>query len=268
MSNLTWVYPKDIDDLVACLKKDTRPHGGGTGFLRNVPREGSIADLSALGIDYVRVSGGVARIGGTATYAATAAALEAEFPGNIVSRALADAASPALRNIITVGGSLALFPPWGRIVGPLVALDAKLRLVGAAEGTYSVPEYLGSANLGKQTAIVEVEVDLSRPWESYWYRFSPVRFNYPLFSVVVLRELDGPAIADSRVVLTGNRGRYKRLTDVEDSVRGEPAAQTTVTTDGLGTGFPDRQGFSGDYLTHLAAVAVTRGLRGAGRSAE
>jgi CO/xanthine dehydrogenase FAD-binding subunit len=265
MSNVTWEFPNTVDELVECLKKDTRLVGGGTGLMRNVPSEGSFTDLSALGIDYVRIDRGIAHIGGAASFAETAAVLGSEYPGNIISVSLNDAACPSLRNMITIGGSVALFPPWGRVVGPLVALDAKLQLVGATDGTFTVSEYVGSPDLAKQTAIVEVEVDLTREWSPYWYRFSPVRFNYPLFTVVVLVEYDGDLVADCRLVLTGVRGRYRRLSEVEDRVRGKPRTKVGVTGDDLETMFPDRQGFSGEYLAHLAAVQVTRGLRDAER---
>jgi CO/xanthine dehydrogenase FAD-binding subunit len=259
---VSWEYPETIDELVECLKKDTKPVGGGTGLLRNVPKSGVLADLSRLGLGYVRSDGGIATIGGTASFALTASVLEDAFPGNIISAALDDAASPALRNTITMGGSIALFPPWGRVVGPLVALDATLRLVGESEGEYAVAEYFARKELWKRTAIVEIKADMSGNWESHWYRFSPVRFNYPLFTVVVLVEPDREVIADSRVVVTGNRGRFKRLTEVEDAARGSRRSEVEVLANGLGTAFPDRQGFTGDYLAHLAAVEITRALRG------
>jgi CO/xanthine dehydrogenase FAD-binding subunit len=267
MSTVSWVYPKSVDELVACLKNDTRPVGGGTGILRNVPRNGSFADLSGVGIGNVRVQDGIARIGGAATYTDALTAISAAEPDNIVVKALRDAASPALRNIISVGGSLSLFPPWSRIVGPLVALEAKLSIVGATDGSFAVSEYINNQDLKEQTAIVEVEVEIGRRWESHWYRFSPVRFNYPLFTIVVLTESDGESISDCRIVMTGNRGRFARLDALENAMRGTLHEAAHVTPADLGTQIPGRQGFTGEYLTHLAAVEITRGLRGTGRSA-
>ena len=267
MSNVTWVYPKSVDELTECLKNDTRPVGGGTGFLRNVPRSGSLADLSGVGISYVRVADGSARIGGVATFSDTVTALSAAVPDNILVKALSTAASPALRNTITIGGSVALFPPWSRLVGPLVALDSKVTLIGSTEGTFAVSEYVNSQELKEQTAILEVEVDVGRRWESHWYRFAPARFNYPLFTAVVLTETDGTSISDCRIVITGTRGRFKRLDQLEAAVRGTSRAAISVTPADLGAEIPGRQGFGGEYLTHLAAVEVTRGLRGATGSA-
>jgi CO/xanthine dehydrogenase FAD-binding subunit len=267
MSTVSWVYPESVDELVTCLKKDTRPVGGATGIMRNVPRNGSFADLSGVGISTVRVENGVAEMGGAATYTNAVAAISAEEPDNIVVKALHDAASPALRNIISIGGSLALFPPWSRLVGPLVALDATVTIVGATEGTFAVSDYVNNQDLKEQTAIVKAEVAISRRWESHWYRFSPVRFNYPLFTVVVLTESDGKSISDCRIVVTGNRGRFARLEALENTMRGSAREAAAVTTADLGTEIPGRQGFSSDYLTHLAAVEITRGLRGSKRSA-
>ena len=234
--------------------------------MRNRPRDGTLADLSGLGIDDVHVTDGTARIGGAATFTNAAKALAAAHPDHILAKALYDACSPALRNRITIGGSLALFPPWSSVVGPLVALEAELTLVGATNGTFPVSEYVGNRELGEKTAITEIRVDVSREWESHWYRFGPTHFNYPLFTVVVLTELNGTSISDCRIVLTGNRGRFKRLVQLEDEVRGAEQPDITVTPATLGTAFPDRQGFGGEYLAHLASVEVTRGLRGAQRS--
>jgi len=267
MSTVSWVYPNSVEELAECLQNDTRPVGGGTGFLRNVPRSGSLADLSGVGIGYVRVGDGIARFGGTATYADAVSTLSAAVPDHIVAKALRDAASPALRNSITIGGSLALFPPWSRLVGPLVALDANLTLIGSTAGTFAVSEYVDNQKLKEQTAIVEVEVDVSRRWESHWYRFAPTRFNYPLFTVVVLKETDGTSISDCRIVITGTRGRFKRLEELEAAMRGSSQSSVTVTPEDLGIEILGRQGFGGEYLTHLAAVEVARGLRGAKRSA-
>ncbi len=234
--------------------------------MRNRPRVGTLADLSGVGIHNVQVTDGAARIGGAATFTNAENSLAVAHPDHILVKALHDACSPALRNRITFGGSLALFPPWSSVVGPLVALDAELTLVGATNGTFPVSDYVGNRELGEKTAITEVCVDVSREWESHWYRFGSTHFNYPLFTVVVLTEVNGRSISDCRIVLTGNRGRFKRLVQIEDEIRGTNRPDITVTPATLGTAFPDRQGFGGQYLAHLASVEVTRGLRGTQRS--
>lgn len=260
MNTLTWVYPQSIDELRECLLNNTPPHGGGTGFMRNPPRSGALADLSGVRMDAATVDGSFARFGGATTFNRAAEVLAVEHRDHVLVRALNDAASPALRNRITVGGSIALFPPWSSIVGPLVALEAKVELVGAHEGWVPVAEYLDNRQLGEHTAIVTVEVDVGSAWTSHWYRFARTHFNYPLFTVTVLTRGDGPRLSAARIVITGNRGRYRRLVDLEARVAGN-APPHVLTADDLGTDIPGRQGFTGEYLTHLATVEVARGLR-------
>jgi len=262
MNNVTWVFPTSPEELAAAVRDGARPHGGGTGLMRNIPRSGALADVARAGIGAVEVSGTTAHIGGAATYASAATVLGSKWPGNIITLALGEAASPALRNRITIGGSVALFPPWGRIVGPLVALDATLELDGAVTGAFPVADYVARHELSERSVIVAATVEMGAAWEAHWYRFSPVTFNYPLFSVVTLVRADGDTIADARIVVTGNRGRYARLEALEEMVRGKARAAAAVADRELGTDFPDRQGFSGDYLGHLAGVAISRALQG------
>lgn len=266
MSEVTWVYPASVDELVACLADGARPVGGATGIMRNVPRTGVLADLSGVGIGGVEVSGTTVLIGGKATYAEIVRTLSQEAPDHVLVRALRDAASPALRNIITAGGSVALFPPWSRIVGPLAALDARVRLVGNPQGVYPVTDYAVSTELKERSAVAEITVDAGGRWESHWYRFAPARFNYPLFTVTALVQSDGDAITECRIVITGTRGRFQRLGSLEESLRGAIRADVTVTAEDLGVEVLARQGFSADYLTHLAAVELARAIRGARRS--
>ncbi len=258
MSTLQWLYPNSLDELRECLQNDTLLHGGGTGLMRNPPRKGSVADLSRVGIGGVeRVADGM-RLGGAARFADVIQALNRS--DHLLAKALSDAASPALRNRITLGGSIALFPPWSSVVGPLIALEARLQLVGQHEAWVSISDYLDNRELGKGTAIAAVEVDTATAWTSYWFRFSRTHFNYPLFTVTVLTQVEGRSLSTARIVLTGNRGRYKRLTELEREVVGGSPPEH-IDANQLATDVPDRQGFTGAYLTHVAAVEVTRGLR-------
>lgn len=267
MDTIEWIYPKSVDELISGLKHGATPVGGGTGILRNVPKRGTFADLSGVGLNGAEVTAGKAKLGAMVTYAGAVDAVGAENPENIVAKALATVAAPALRNIITLGGSLALFPPWSRLVGPLVALDATVTTVGSRAGTYPVAEYVNSVELKEKSAITHVEFLVDGEWESHWFPFAPVRFNYPLLTVAVLVKTDGSSINDCRVVVTGNRGRFARLEAVETAVRGRDRPGVSVGAPDLGTDIVGRQGFTGEYLGHLTATYVTRGLRGSQRSA-
>ena len=267
MDKMTWVYPKSAGELESCLADGARPVGGATGLLRNAPKTGTFADLSGAGLGEVTIKDGAATLGAMVTYAGTVQAISPVNGENIVAKALSTVAAPALRNVITLGGSLGLFPPWSRLVGPLVALDATLNTIGQRAGTYPVAEYVNSVELKEKSAVADVSFDVGEKWETSWFPFAPVRFNYPLLTVAVLVKSSGDTIDDCRIVITGNRGRFARLDAVEESVRGASRSDVSVEASDLGTDIVGRQGFSGDYLTHLTATYVTRGLRGSQRSA-
>ena len=264
--SVRWEYPVSVDELRDCVLRDVRLHGGGTGIMRNPPADGVLADLSRAGIDEMSTDARTLRIGGAATYTRVLDALGGAYEGHALYPALSSAAAPALRNRITVGGSVALFPPWSSLIGPLVALDAEVELVGAHEGRVPIDDYLARRDLGTRTAVAAVYVPLDPGWRCHWYRFARAAFNYSLFTVTVLARVDHGRRVEARIVLTGTRGRYHRCRELEERLAAARADDTLfpIRPEDLGTTIPDRQGFSGDYLTHRAAVEVARGLAAVG----
>lgn len=263
MGVLRWVYPASRDELRQCLHDGARLHGGGTGILRGRPSAGTLADLSRAGLDDITVTESTIRFGGAVTFTRALDAARDLDLRHPVCRALSTAASPGLRNRITMGGSLALFPPWSSLVGPLLALEARVELIGAHEGGVSVGNYLENAGMRRKTAIAAVEVDGTTGWECHWSAFRRTRFTYPLLTVTVLTRRNGDSLAAARIVVTGCRGRYRRCRELEERVtaRGVPDSLTAAD---LGTDFRERQGFSGEYLAHRATVEISRGLNAAG----
>jgi carbon-monoxide dehydrogenase medium subunit len=259
MSTVRWIYPESLLELRRALQDGTRLHGGGTGLMRSRPDSGTIADLSRLKIDACTTEDGVTSLGATASVAAAARHVATVDARHILAKALGRMAAPALRNRITIGGSVAFFPPWSSVVGPLVALESTVTLVGAHEQTVPITNYLDTRELRSGTAVTRVAFRVEPGVRSYWFSFARTRFNYPLFTVTVLGRSDDGRVVEPRIVLTGNRERYRRLSGLEARCSGsEPPGE--LAPDALGTVVPDRQGFSGEYLTHVAAVEIRRGL--------
>ncbi|MFW5742353.1 MAG: FAD binding domain-containing protein [Spirochaetota bacterium] len=259
MSTITWVQPESLDELRAALRDGARLHGGGTGLMRNPPARGSIADLSLLGIDGARANGTSIQAGGAASIATVVRETGRVEPGHIVVQALSRMAAPALRNRITLGGSVALFPPWSSVVGPLLAAGTRLTLVGAHEATVGLEEYLERRQLRRGTAIVDIEIALTPGLRSSWFAFTRTRFTYPLFAVAVAGRCERAALTELRVVVTGSTGRYTRLWELEERLVGS-AIPPELSADDPAVRIPTRQGYSGDYLTRLATIQIRRGI--------
>jgi len=251
MGLLTWLQPTTVEELSQLLKtRSLRLHGGGTAILRNPPEDSTLIDLSRLEWDSVEVTKDTITIGATATYERVRDALCSQVPDHLLCKALQTAAAPSLRNRITAGGSVAFSPHWSSFTGPLIALDAEVEIVGAAAGKFPVTEYLSNSALRRESAIRSLVIPRNQGERSLYYRFAPVSFSYSIFSLSVLTANARPG----RAVIWGTRNRYTTLTGKEITDR---AAFQTVE-------FPARDGFSPDYLKHLASVELGRAFSAIG----
>jgi CO/xanthine dehydrogenase FAD-binding subunit len=289
MRDIEWFFPERLDDVPPLLaKRGIIPHGGGTGILRmktlrggpegarDAPDAGGVRgliDLSRLPLRRFERSGGRVEIGSTLTFAEVAGRLES---GHILARALGGCASTPLRNRITIGGSVALFPVWSDLMGPLIALEADVDLIGAARGTFPVTRYVAEPALRKGTLVTGVSFP-DRVWSSNYYRDTRTRFDYAAFTVTVLLKKNAGKVLDARVVVIGCKGKFSRLLELEERLKGKPlgaardeAAGASGAGDGASGGgtlpiptlpFGGRKFMSPEYLAHCARVELERGLK-------
>ena len=260
MRDITWYYPETLDETRELLAHEgTIPHGGGTGILRMSMRSiRGLIDLSGLGFDYYKKNGKYVHIGAACTFGSVA---EYASRDSILHKALSRSASTPLRNRITVGGSVSLFPMWSDVMGPLIALDAEVSLIGKYEGRFSVEEYAKKSELRKGTLITDIVLQ-DEGWESFYHRETRTGFDYPAFTVTVLLKKKGTVIRDMRIVLVGCRGKFRRFTDIERYVRGMDfsSVDTAALSREINVEFNGKKFMSGEYLKHIAVVQIERGI--------
>ncbi|GEM_PF-555286 len=299
---LSWRYPQKLSEVPELLSEGYIPHGGGTTLVKTplvkskVKRGRGFFDLSRLKeLKAFSLSGGTCTIGAGLTYAEVVTNISTFDINHILVKALSRAASNALRNRITIGGSIATFPVWSDLAGPLIALNSRLKLLDSSgkESTCGIEEYFKDRSIGRNKLILYAEVPASAS-VSYYYREVRTRFDYPLFTVSILPSgtggmakaaggaeatgiakaagsvgataaTSGPVGSESTgdsagsyiVVVTGTRGKYRKL-QVASSASNLP--KQPDETEKTGLQFPDRQGMSGEYLEHVARVQIRRGL--------
>ncbi|MBN1836269.1 MAG: FAD binding domain-containing protein [Spirochaetales bacterium] len=258
-AEVQWFFPRELSEVPSLLAQEgVVPHGGGTGLLLGgMSQVRGLVDLSRLGLGDIRKDGASACIGAAASYAAAAAAAAAWEPRHVLARSLSAAANTPLRNRITVGGSIALFPYWSDLVGPLLALEAEVHLVGSHEGWLPLPEYLARREPRRGSLITEVRWE-EQGWVGEYRRWTRTRTDRPAFSLVAVGRRSRKRSSELRVVLVGCSGRHRRLTEVEEAVAAgeEPAAAAARAQIEI----PARMGFSGTYLSHCARVELERAL--------
>jgi len=281
MKEIEWYFPQRLDELPALLmKRGVIPHGGGTGILMTRMRStAGLIDLGSLPLHFFRRKNGRVEIGATLTFAELAKQFT---PDHIVSRALRRSASTPLRNRITVGGSIAFFPSWSDLMGPLIALDTEVTLIGGEHDSHNgdqksnpvrvrkgrwggvpsltVPlvQYLRESNMRKQTLITSISFT-EEQWDSYYYRHTYTHFDYPAFTLTVLLNKGAGRIHDLRCVVVGCRGKYERLTQVEEALRGSQLKDVS-SLELPRLLFTGKKRTSPEYLAHCARVELGRGI--------
>jgi len=258
MRDIVWYYPESLEETSKLLSREgTIPHGGGTGILRmSMRRVRGLIELSGLGLDYYRDRGKEIHIGAACTFSEV---LRHASHESILYKALSRSASTPLRNRITVGGSVSLFPMWSDIAGPLIALGAEVSLVGSREGRFSVEDYFNLSELRKKTLITEVILQ-KEDWESCYYRETRSSFDYPAFTISVLLRRRKEVIDDMRIVLVGCRGKFRRFVDIEQQVMGLKVSAVDVhgLVRGIHIDFNSKKFMSSEYLKHITGVQIGR----------
>ncbi len=260
MRDIQWYFPRSFDEVCKLLAiPGTIPHGGGTSILRgSVNKLKGLIDLSHLPLNYVRKKQRSLEIGSAQTFAEVCENIK---PDHILAKSIGFAASTPLRNRITMGGSIALFPAWSDLMGPLLALDAEVSLIGSESGIYPVLRYVTESKLRKGSLITAVRLRNDR-WSSFYYRQTRTHFDYPAFTITILMKRFKNRIEEVRAVIVGCAGKFKRLSRIEEALKDERLDEVRVRELGndINVQFAPKHGLSADYLQQIVGVQFERGL--------
>ncbi|NOZ14174.1 MAG: hypothetical protein GXO69_11125 [Acidobacteria bacterium] len=261
MEQLNWYYPENLNEAARLVKDgDKAPHSGGTALIRRGFRGiRSIVDLSRLPMNGIEVQGEKIEIGAMCSYSEIIHETGAVFPGHVLVQSLKNSASTPLRNRITAGGSVAAFPAWSDLIGPLLLLNAKVELMGRENGIFSLPEYLLRRELRAGSLITRILMK-NYPHIGLHYRETRTQVDYPAFTVTVIAAPAGRngVFQNLRIAVVGNRERFRRLTELETALNGKLFSHLdNLNIDNyFPVEFPDRKHGSGEYLKHAAEVAL------------
>jgi CO/xanthine dehydrogenase FAD-binding subunit len=257
---MNWYFPESIDEVRGLLDRG-QVHGGGTQILKmNRGRIKGLIDLGRLDLKYTRNVGGIIRLGAAQTYNGIVQYMRDIDPDHILVKALQKSSSESLRNRITLGGSVVGFPVWSDIMGPLLALDAAVTLVGKNEGDHPVREFIENRKLREQSFITELSFPLES-WISSYYRETRTQFDHALFTVTILLRKTENRVDDCRIIVIGTKKRFTCL-DLAEALRNKPVdgLEPGEIVRSLGINFPSRRSLPSEYIVHLARVQIERGL--------
>lgn len=218
----------------------------------------------------IREEEGAIVIGATTTHAhmGRSAVIERKLP--ILAETAHVIGDPLVRNMGTVGGSLAHADPGADFPATMLVLGAELRAVGP-RGQRTIPaddfflDILMTA-LAPNEVLTEIRIPIPRPGSGGAYaKFRHPASGYALLGVAALMTRDGGgAIQHARVALTGVGTRAARARAAEQALMGKNADEAVIAeaaaraADGLEPR-ADAQG-SADYKKHLAVVFARRAI--------
>ena len=205
-NNIDWYYPTKIKEAARLIQKNgIILHGGGTKILEPQPRSSikGLVDISALGLDYITVTADTVHIGSGVTFADLVTWSRDKNKLAMLSSSLSHAASTPLRNRITIGGSIKDFPMWSNLYAPLLALDAKVEIIGERSGIFPLEEYATSELIRSKHIVREIRVTEKKNIRSGMKIFHVVRFEYPIFTIAAACSMNKSIVRDVRIFVTG-----------------------------------------------------------------
>lgn len=185
-----------------------------------------LVDLQSVGLDSVHWQKSQVTVGAMTTMQELADEAQARNVPALFE-VLAKVASRRVRNVATVGGSVSWADATSDLPGILCALDARLRLTSASEGTRDVPmrdfvvDYYTTVTRPDEV-LTQLDIPLPSKDTSFAYtRFTPrSQADRAALGVTVLVRPDGVRIADLTVVVTAAGPRPFMLPAIDSSVRG------------------------------------------------
>ena len=222
------------------------------------------------GLSGIREDGGTIVIGATTTHRAlqTSELVRRKLP--LLAEAAARIGDPLVRNMGTIGGSIAHADPAADLPAVLLALGAEMRAAGSGgQRAIKVEDFFVSlltTALTPDEVLTEVRIpQLSARTGGAYEKHPHPASGYAIVGVAALLTLDtGGVIVRARVAVTGLGPTASRATGVENALTGQ--AEREDLLDGAARRVTEGLELRGDlqgppeYKAHLAALRTREAL--------
>jgi carbon-monoxide dehydrogenase medium subunit len=226
----------------------------------------TVVDLGRVpGLNHIVEEGGVVRIGAMATHheIETSPVIRVRCP--LLAETASHIGDVQVRNMGTLGGSIAHADPAADYPAALLALEVKVRLVSAhSDRTVPIADFFQDAFT---TAIEpgEIVLEIEAPVDdaSIGYRYEKVAHPASGFAVVGVAariRKRGGKIDMARIGVTGMSSHAFRATEAEKRLEGGASAADAVAAVGEGQDANSDLYASAEYRVHLARVHAARAI--------
>ena len=267
-----------LDDalaLLACYPEDGKLIAGGHSLLPvmklRFAQPAHLIDIRRVPeLSGIREADGALHIGATTTHATVASSDVIRTRAPMLAEAAGKIGDAQVRNMGTIGGSLAHADPAADLPAVVLALGAELKVVGR-NGPRTIPVdqfFTGmfTSALAADELLVEVRVPLPAARTGGAYeKYADPASGYAVVGVAAVVTVgDGGVVQSARVALTGLASHATRLTGVEESLVGKAATPESIEAAARRAveGWEMRESGGGGeaYKANLAAVYARRAL--------
>jgi carbon-monoxide dehydrogenase medium subunit len=277
-----YTAPKSLDEALGLLAQGAKPLAGGMSLIPmmklRLAAPDRLVDLRRLkDLNYIREESGAIHIGATTTHhdIESSALLRGKCP--LLAEAAGHIGDVQVRNMGTIGGSVAHADPSADYPAALQALEAKFVLRGTksertlAAADFFVDTFTTALEPGEIVREVVVPVDDSGVGVSYQKLVQPAS-GFAIVGIAVRVRKSGGKISMARIGVTGLASSSYRATAAEKALEGKSGSaaeiQEAAALVAQGVDANADLHASADYRRHLATVYAARAITAAlGRTA-
>jgi carbon-monoxide dehydrogenase medium subunit len=269
-----YVAPASLDEALTALRdggEDAKVLAGGHSLLPlmklRLAAPELLIDLRRVGLDSVSSDNGTARFGAMVTHHRVATG-----GFGLASAAAATIADQQVRNMGTIGGTLAHGDPASDMPAVLLATEGSVVVRGSGgereiAGADLFQDYLTTA-IGEDEILTEVRLPLMEGYGYGYQKFNRRQEDWAMVAVCALVKKAGDgSCEDVRIGLTHMGSTPLRATAAEAALRGQGLTADSIAAAAEqaaeGTEPPADLNASADYKRHLARVLTRRALEAA-----
>jgi len=227
---------------------------------------GEVVDIARVpGLSGIEESGGIVRIGATTTHHAVESSpiILAKCP--LLAECASHIGDVQVRNVGTMGGSVAHADPAADYPAALLALEAKFRLVSAtSERVVDAADFFVDAfttALEPGELVVEIQVPVEEASEGHRYeKVAHPASGFAVVGVAARIKKSGGRVTMARIGVTGMGPRAFRAREAERLLESGADLAAAIATVGKGEDVNSDLYAAGEYRRHLAQVYAGRAV--------
>ncbi len=272
-TSLGYTKADSVADALSALDEDAKLLAGGHSLLpalklrlNEVDKLIDISQIEAL--QQISLDGGTLSIGAACTHAAIAESALVREQASIFAKVAEQIGDVQVRNVGTIGGSIAHADPAADWPAALLAGGASVH-VQSSQGSRAIAAedfFLGlyMTALGEDEIITHISVPSMASWSSSYQKFAQPASRFAIAGCAVAVRLDGGQVAQASVAFAGVAAKPYRDTSAAGALVGKALTsdhiQAAVNARDTSVQAMSDHFASQGYRTHLAGVMLGKAL--------